>query len=574
MVIVRWRSDLFVVIPLLLVVGLFTSWWTHLDVNSFTLQTHGDQVWIQASAQVAMQSGPFATNGHAGWFSGFNPWAYPGLGSLGFYALAWVGGFFTDSSSEVLIGVMAVTAMAVAAASYLAIRLAPPSRVEPWVAGLGALAMGLSPYVLSKMGHYSVGAWYVLAAGLAAGGVIARCHSSRIRICVLVLFAITVLASSVWWIAIVLFALAIVLVLSILVRRWDWVRGTGAMLVAALVGAAVPIWLTIVNAVPGGTTNRTPWESTYFGGSLTDLLLASPWATDALPRLADVTPGASRELSAVGLVPAVFFVVAVAVSLTAFMGLHRGWKGRSGWVLLVLQVTLLSFLTMGLGTLQESVLVLFGVESPLRGWSRLIVVIALLGMVLAAPAISARWNSVGSPAVRWVLVGVSTAAVLVVSLLDARSITLMEPRTLPSIEEAPAVAYLADEIGDCPVAQLPAGSFPDFPMGDGSPESITHFYRGFVPYLLNPDGRWSFGAAKGTASDELLRALPEDIGPQSMAVLSDSGYCAILFDTEFARYLEQRSIPWPGSRMAGDDPALDAGRFRVYLTPLAATSFT
>jgi hypothetical protein len=118
------------------------------------------------------------------------------------------------------------------------------------------------------------------------------------------------------------------------------------------------------------------------------------------------------------------------------------------------------------------------------------------------------------------------------------------------------------------------GSFPDFPMGDGSPESITHFYRGFVPYLLNPDGRWSFGAAKGTASDELLRALPEDIGPQSMAVLSDAGYCAVLFDTEFARYLESRSQAWPGSRMAGDNPALDVGRFLVYLTPLAASALT
>lgn len=570
----RWRNDLIVVVPLLLVVGTFTAWWTHLDVNSFTLQTHGDQVWVQASAQVAMQSGPFATNTHAGWFSGFNPWAYPGLGSLGFYVLAWIGGLFTSSSSEVLIGIMAITAMLVAAASYLAIRLVPVGRVEPWFAGLGALALGLSPYVLSKMGHYSVGAWYVLAAGIATAAALSRWRSLRIRVAALALFALAVLASSMWWIVVVLYALALVLVVSVLLRRWEWVRGAGAMVLTALVGAALPLWLTIVNSVPGGTTNRTPWESTFFGGSLTDVLLASPWLTDAFPRLSDVTPGASRELSAVGLIPAFFAVTAVIVALTAFLGLNRRWRSSGGWVLVVLQVTLLSFLTLGLGTLQEAVLILVGVESPLRGWSRLIVVIALLGMVLAAPAISARWRSIGSASVRWGVAGVSAAVVFVASFLDARSIELMEPRTLPSIEEAPAVAYLSEMIGDCPVAQLPVGSFPDFPMGDGSPESITHFYRGFVPYLLNPDGRWSFGAAKGTASDELLRALPEDIGLQALAVLSDAGYCAVLFDAEFAQYLESRSVLWPGMRMAGDNPALNAGRFRVYLTPLAVSALT
>jgi len=48
------------------------TWWTQLEVNSFPLQIHGDQALIQASAPIAMQSGPFATNPHVGWPSGFN----------------------------------------------------------------------------------------------------------------------------------------------------------------------------------------------------------------------------------------------------------------------------------------------------------------------------------------------------------------------------------------------------------------------------------------------------------------------------------------------------------------------
>ena len=58
----------------------------HPQVNSFTIQPFGDQAWIQASAQVGMQTGPFATNLNTGWFSGFDPWAYPTGGAIGFYS--------------------------------------------------------------------------------------------------------------------------------------------------------------------------------------------------------------------------------------------------------------------------------------------------------------------------------------------------------------------------------------------------------------------------------------------------------------------------------------------------------
>ena len=78
----RIRADFWCLLALIVVVGSFTVWWMHHDINSFTVQPYGDQAWVQASAQVAMQSGPFATNEHAGWFSGFNPWAYQGATEL------------------------------------------------------------------------------------------------------------------------------------------------------------------------------------------------------------------------------------------------------------------------------------------------------------------------------------------------------------------------------------------------------------------------------------------------------------------------------------------------------------
>jgi len=44
-----------------------------------------------------------------------------------------------------------------------------------------------------------------------------------------------------------------------------------------VVGAALPAALAIANRIPGGSWNRQPWDSTLYGGSLTDLLLPSPW---------------------------------------------------------------------------------------------------------------------------------------------------------------------------------------------------------------------------------------------------------------------------------------------------------
>jgi hypothetical protein len=151
-----------------------------------------------------------------------------------------------------------------------------------------------------------------------------------------------------------------------------------------------------------------------------------------------------------------------------------------------------------------------------------------------------------------------------VVVADTAGIDLMTPRTIPDQPETEAVAYLDSTFGDCPVAQLPVGTFPDFPMFDGSEESITYFYRGFVPYLLNPDGRWSFGAPAGTETDLLMRSLPVDVGGDSLQVLAESGYCAVLFDTEYSDWLQRRGGDWSAMRMPDAIPAWRNVRFDVF----------
>ena len=556
--------DVLVAAALVLVVGAFTVWWVHQDVNSFTLQTNGDQALIQASAQVAMQSGPFATNPHVGWFSGFNLWSFPAVSSLSFYGGAWLLGLFVSSSSNVLALLVGAVAAAVAASSYVALRVVPPGRTSRLVCALGAFALGLSPYVLSKMGHFNVASWYLIPTLLAVIGLLARGGTRRRQIWLLALLAAVALLSPLWWSFIAIYVLVVGLVLSALLRRWKWVQLVGVATAAVSIGALLPTLLALSQRIPGGSWNRQPWDSTLFGGSLFDPVFASPWLERLWPGAEELAPALSREYSQVGLVVGLLVIVAIVASLSAFLGFSKRWQ-RHRWLFVATQVSLLAFLSMGLGPVQEAVLAIVGVESPLRVWSRLIIVVGFLGMLLVVPVLS-RWVRRMSDRGGAQRVGVLVAAAVVVAVVvvDTFGIELSTPQTLPDLPEGEAVAYLDDEFGPCPVAQLPVGTFPDFPMFDGTEEAIDYYYRGYVPYLLNPDGYWSFGAPLGTESDALMRALPVDVGADSLRTLSDAGYCAVLFDSQYSQWLQTRGGDWAGMRIPDAVPQWQNSRFSVY----------
>jgi hypothetical protein len=560
----RWLSDALVVAALVVFSVGVTIWWMHPQVNSFTIQPFGDQAWIQASAQVGIQTGPFATNLHTGWFSGFDPWAYPTGGAIGFFGMAWVLGHVTASSSNVLVGIMSITAAVISVCTYYAIRLAAGRPVRRWVAFVGGAAIGVSPYVESKMGHYLVAAFYLLPLLIAVTGFLRTPRTRRAIVIALALVAAAALLSTLWWSLVSLYLLAVGLLVALLMRQWPWVRRIGLVLLATGLGSLLPLGLSATHKVADGTWNRQLWDSTVFSGSLSDFLLASPLVRALWPHLDTMLPATSKELSTVGLLPGLAAIAAVVIALTAYLSYGPDDRRRIGWLFVLLQITLLTFLTLGLGTVQEALLQLVGVDSPLRGWSRLSILVALIGVVLVAPWISDRFNSTRSP-VRLVAIVVSVVVSLGLIVADVNALVMMPPRGLPTIEEKAAVDYLAATAGDCPVAQLPVGTFPDFPMADGTPTALTYYYRGFIPYLLRPSGTWSFGAAYGTASDKLMRALPPTLTATDLQALRKAGYCAVLYDNHYAEWMRAKNLKWPGEATKGLTPDWSDQRFDVYL---------
>jgi hypothetical protein len=336
-------------------------------------------------------------------------------------------------------------------------------------------------------------------------------------------------------------------------------------LLAVVVGGALPIALSLTHEVGADTWNRQPWDSTIYSGSLTDFVLGSPFVTSLVPRLETLLPATSRELSVVGGIPALAAIAAIVIALTAYLRFTAEDRRRIGWLLVLLQIALLTFVTLGLGTTQEALLSLVGIESPLRGWSRLTILIAIIGIVLVSPWLSDRAEEARG---RWRIAPILVGALIVaIAVLDARSTLMAPPRAVPTLEEKPALAYLDANVGDCPVAQLPVGTFPDYPMADGSDVALSYYYRGFVPYILEPDRTWSYGAALGTESDSLMRSLPPTVTAAELQRLRSAGYCAVLYDNEYAQWLRDRGLNWSGQSMQEVAPSWSGQRFDVYALP-------
>ena len=95
---------------------------------------------------------------------------------------------------------------------------------------------------------------------------------------------------------------------------------------------------------------------------------------------------------------------------------------------------------------------------------------------------------------------------------------------------------------------------------------ITYFYRGFVPYLLRPDGYWSFGAMQGSESDRLLRSLPPTMDAPVLMKLGQAGYCAVLYDNHYAEWVRAKHLRWPAEEVRGVTPEWSDARFAIYET--------
>lgn len=299
---------------------------------------------------------------------------------------------------------------------------------------------------------------------------------------------------------------------------------------AAAFLVAVPCALSLALTVRGRASDlatsdlpaqRTIGEAERYSGKLIDLVL--PWNEHRFEPFAFLTTAygyvapPSVEHPALGIVTLVGATGLLWLTLRSLAAGHRV-PAAVGSLTVLLLVSLAFYTKGGLG----SVVALF-LTPQIRTWSRLVILIGLLGL-LAVGLWASRPGRTRRAA--WPL----AAGLILLGVLDQTN-----PGVAPDYQALRATqldltrftAAIRQSTGPgCSVFQLPVTRFPEEPpagsMGD---------YEHLLPALSSPrDLAWSYGAMRGTARADWQLALPVSDTPRLLEDLAAAGFCAVEVD--------------------------------------------
>ncbi len=517
----------------------------------------GDQLWVQAMMQAHGQVGVFGVTDHLAWPMGASPWSLPQLGiAAGVFAQVMIGGLGLPVASTTTLFV-AIAAGANAGAILFLLR-SIAGRALAGAAGVLAVCLGASPWVLQQWGTINLSVLVIVPLAL---GVLVRAATSAGTPPAAAVAAVAIIAavSPMWWVLVTAMILPF-LVLAPLVRKaWRQIAGIALVWMGVVAGLAVQAALAAVAAGNMSDFNRNSLDSFELGGGLADLLRASPVLNGVVERLTAFPQPPEPVAGGVVALLAAFAVFALLADPPARVGRAVPLTALTG----VTTVSLLYFLAGGLGQLQGALAFVLGTVSPARWWSRLLIVVAIWGAAWVVVALL-RWRDSRTPTQRpWlrfalILGGVALTAGTLMDLNALRRDIAIGP--VP--EDQAAVAFLAESVSPCPVAQLPANGLPNSRLEVLLFDPLL--YRGLMPYVLAPDFYWSAGSDQPDQSGPLDR-IPTEIAEPELEALRNAGYCAVLYSKGLAAQVEAQGAALPGTRVRGIKPDFENRAFTVIL---------
>ena len=372
--------------------------------------------------------------------------------------------------------------------------------------------------------------WLVLVvSGHLAAGPQRSVVWTRVR---LVAIVVVVGLGGVYYAAFTLVLILVVVVLSIVAGKGRPVLHRAVAIGGGLaLTCLIPILAAALQTRADTVTGATPgargfWQSETYAGKIIDLVL--PWIHHRVPEAAALTSNyasatvASVEQPALGVVALAGMVGLLALGLSALVGRVRSARTPVIGVLTVLTLGSIAFYTRGgLGSLAAIV-----VTPSIRTWSRLVIFIALLGLLavgLSVTWLRGRWGVLPASIVAGILI--------VVGVLDQTNPGVApDYRTLraESTEMARYASSLEEKVGPgCSVFQLPLVPFPE-----QAPTLGMTDYDQLRPYVVSSGLRWSYGAMRGTAAADWQLAAPP-LGSDGALEddLAAAGFCAVEVDT-------------------------------------------
>jgi hypothetical protein len=388
----------------------------------------------------------------------------------------------------------------------------------------------------------------------------------------ILMYMIFIFSASLFWIN-VLLAILLVLIIVESISRFIF-RSNSKILeiytkifLYVLVGFAYQASLYLYNYSLMGVNDRFPWQSDVFSGKFSDVLIGSPFLNNLLPRLSDLVPGTSTEAMSRTLGLPLIFGFVFSIYFVLASPLVKG-DNQNPLIPPVRQLTIASilfFVLGGLSNLQASFFVLIGTASPMRTWSRLSILIAILGLVVFYLLIENKIKK---------FFALSFAALIfLLSIIDMLSMEKLvdSSNNWADQEHYESVTFIGENLSPCPVLQLPADTYL-IPQG-ALDKAIRYYWTNLIPYIVLPEFKWT--AATYTDSygwTNVIEKLPTEIQPQDITSLAKT-YCAIYFDKDFSQYQIDRQAGlkgtiglWPGLRISPElIPDYEDVRFSVYL---------
>lgn len=548
-----------------------------LGVNAFTAtglwSTWGDLIYFQGIAQISSSNGPIGASPNLGWPDGVSAWSHPQAG-LFLMILFWLfGGVASISSAATLSWTFCVVAITNAVSILYFLRGISRKPILIPISISLAIALTLSPFLLLKMDHINVAAFYIVPLTF---GLFWRLNNriySRNNWTLGFVLAIGFLLAPMWWVVVCLYLFVGFICIQIASTNWELVRKSSAFIAIGSLGFLLQ--LVLIASAPGTTAHtRDAWDSNFYGGRIIDILVASPFLNQSSSRLDSLRRGASVELSQVGIIGAFFSVLAILYFLVKISKKNK-FDEESSQLGILSAITTLLFISGGLGNLQAGAFVFLNLESPARTWSRLTIILAVLGAAILFFLISKHINiraqitKTNNRQSRYITglfaLSILFCALIVPDSLAART-TVEHISSFEVTPEYKAVKFLK-QVGskDCAVLQLPIESMP-LPLYGVAADWKDTYYRGLIPFLIEPTIHWSFGDYLRKGGSSYLRELNFEISESNLIKAETAGFCYVLFDKKLAELSISNSIDLPGSILPGrfGKPIYNSERFDVY----------
>lgn len=515
--------SLVVLVP---IAGLFTSSWGPGDM----LSTYNNVAHWNGFA--------YTITDHNGFPGTMDLNLFPGV-DITQNSIAAALGLFTDSPFLGLNLLILLSFPITAALSVVAIRLVGLSGV--WAITL-ALVFTFTPYHWGRaLGHTYLSTTYAAVTGvilalLVGQGFLERKNRWTFWFAMAGLILITA------WSGIYYAAFAVILLIASLM--WRLVHGASwraalrngvaiAALIALTIAGLIPSLVQRVQQPLEGLGNRPPYESVELAGSLAMLLLPAPvsiapymgYYNEAVSAITDGAPFSEAvSLTNFGtwtITAALIFALTWAALQIRWNKTIPGTFTLTGFLTLV---TIFFFIPWGLNSLVANFL-----TAQIRAWNRLVPTLELLIILLAAATIASSVTLM-KPKVRWSAAIVLIAIVLVDQVLPYRALFKdTAERYAQDTQRASqyAIAVNGALPAGCGIVQLPHMVYPE----NGTEGPALNDYEHFWHSLMNPSMKWSYGAVRGTPSDDITSAMSTAAEEGDLLALQEFGTCAIHLDT-------------------------------------------